>query len=131
MDLSSNITSLRATMFSWHISLLSYITLYSKRKARQTQYTHRNFTNCALADASVSCYISILVGFKFLDGMESAILVLALCFIDPAVRSRGDETKNGVFECDTTMSFITLGTVDSHHIVLYCLRPVIDHERKR
>jgi hypothetical protein len=28
------------------------------------------------------------------------------------------------------MSFVTLGTVNSHHIVLYCLRPVVDHERK-
>jgi hypothetical protein len=116
-------------MFSWHISLLSYITL-SKRTARQTQYTHSNFTNCALANSSVCCYVSILVGFKFLDGMESGILVLALCFIDPAVSPRGDETKNGVFECDTTMSFVALGTVNSHHIMLYCLGPVVNHERK-
>src|SRR6266852_9003268 len=107
---------------------LHYVDL--KPTARQTQYTHRNFTNCALADTSVCCYISIFVGFKFLDGMEFAILVLALCFVDPAIRSRGDETKNGVFECDTTMSFVTLGTVNSHHIVLYCLRPVVNHERK-
>ncbi len=118
-------------MFSWDISLLSYITLCSKRTARQTRYTHRNFTNCALADASVCCYITILVGFEFLDGMESAILVLALCFIDSAIRSGGDETKDGVFECDTTMSFITLGTVYSHHIMLYCLRPVVNHEKKK
>lgn len=97
----------------------------------QTQYTHSNFTNCALADSSVCRYVSILVRFKFLDGMESGILVLALCFIDPAVSPRRDETKNGVFECDTTMSFIALGTVNSHHIMLYCLRPVVNHERKR
>ena len=117
-------------MFSWHISLLSCIIFGFKATARQMQYTHRNLTDCALADASVCCYISILVGFKFFDGMESAILVLALCFVDPAIRSRGDETKNGVFESDTAMSFITLGTVYSHHIMLYCLRPVVDHERK-
>lgn len=97
----------------------------------QTQYTHSNFTNCALADSSVCRYVSILVRFKFLDGMESGILVLALCFIDPAVSPRRDETKNGVFECDTTMSFVALGTVNSHHIMLYCLRPVVNHERKR
>jgi hypothetical protein len=28
------------------------------------------------------------------------------------------------------MSFITLGTVYSHHIMLYCLRPVVNHEKK-
>ena len=71
-------------MFSWHISLLSCITLDSKPTARQTQYAHRNFTNCALADASVRCYISIFIGFKFFDGMNSVILILALCFVDPA-----------------------------------------------
>ena len=102
----------------------------SKPTVRQTQYTYRNFTNRTLADTSVCCYIPIFVGFKFFDGVEFTILVLALCFVDPAIRSRGDETKNGVFECDTTMSFVTLGTVDSHHIVLYCLRPVVNHERK-
>jgi hypothetical protein len=117
-------------MFSWHISLLSYTTL-SKRTTRSTQYTHSNFTNCALADSCVCCYVSILVRFKFFDGMEPGIFVLALCFIDPTVSPRGDETKNGVFECDTTMSFVALGTVNLHHIMWYCLRPAVNHERKR
>src|SRR5712671_3249451 len=104
--------------------------IHSSRPVNQMQYTHSNFTNCALADARVCCYISILVRFKFLDGMVFAILVLALRFIDPPIRSRRDETEDGVFMCYMTMGFIALCTINSHDIMLYCLRPIVDHERK-
>ena len=60
--------------------------------------------------------------------MESALLVLALGFIDTAIRSRGDETKDGIFGVDATMCLITFGTVNTHHIMRYYLRPVVNHE---
>lgn len=59
--------------------------------------------------------------------MKSALLVLALGFIDTAIRSRGDETKDGIFGVDATMCLITFGTVNTHHIMRYYLRPVVDH----
>src|SRR5579863_8047993 len=101
------------------------------RNARQTQYTNCNFTNCALAYARICCYVSVLVRFKFLDSVELGFLVLTLCFIHSAISSGGDKTQNDVFALDSAMSFIALGTINSHHIMLYCLRPVVNHERKR
>ena len=61
--------------------------------------------------------------------MKFALLVLALGFIDTAIRSRGDKTKDGIFGVDATMSLVTFGTVDTHHIMRYYLSPVVNHER--
>lgn len=60
--------------------------------------------------------------------MKSALLVLALGFIDTAIRSRGDETKDGIFGGDATMCLVAFGTVNTHHIMWYYLRPVVNHE---
>ena len=60
--------------------------------------------------------------------MKSTLLVLALGFINTAIRSGGDETKDGIFGVDATMCLVTFGTVNTHHIMRYYLRPVVNHE---
>ncbi len=102
--------------------------LIEGRTARETRYTHCNFADCTLADTCIRRHITVLVRFELFDCMKFGLLVLALGFIDTAIRSGGNETKDGIFRGDATMGLVTFGTVNTHHIMWYYLRPVVNHE---
>ena len=78
--------------------------------------TDRNLANRALANASVCDDISLLVGLELLDGMYAPVDVLALGFVDSAIRPGGNETKDGVLVRYPLASAVALGAVEPHGI---------------
>ena len=87
------------------------------------------FTNCALANASVSDDVALFVGLELLDGMYPPIDVFALSLVDTAVGSGRDETENGVLVSDTFAGGIAFRSVHAHGVCDEEITgPLVEHD---
>lgn len=76
IDLSSSMTSFKATTFSWSISRLSYMSNRSEYKEGLNyigDHTNRNFTYCTLAYPSVRRNLSLLIWLELLNCIEPSV----------------------------------------------------------